>query len=687
VTPIDQFKHHLAVQYYRKLDPPLKKQFLDQLIEVYAELFQKVPPQLYEQYFEACFLSLRDFTKLIHSTLLEQPPITTLFTTTRSASEFLYNGENFVAKPAFQALAKPFKDSKKVFGDVFKGVIHGPGDLLYYPESKTPPDYLEGDEYKRRARELDRRWERDYNDWTKESKKALNELSGFELCFLRTPLFEHRHRFLPAFQVQLPFNIPERTRFRGHWIVAPPDKGKTNLLLNMILEDMKADASVVVMDSKGDLIGPLSRLKDPRLIVIDPLDHPAINPLDTTNSVDLLEYIFSGLLDSPLTPNQTALFRSVLGLLKQIPNATLRDFRNILSDGWEPYEKYVDQLDEDDQTFFRKEFKSNVYKERRPEVLVRLRLLLSNPHFRAMFTAPRTKVHLGQLMNEGKIIIIDNSKAKLGESGTFFARLFVALILGEAERRVGTEKPVYVYVDECQNVIENDPKIATILDECRSKRIALILSHQRIAQIEDNKNVLDALMNCGIRFASSNADAHALAPRYHCEPEFLQNLEQGTFAAYIEGVTKSPEHIICSLAKLPAEMTESEYQSRKLGMRGQFGISHPPPALGDFDVPRAGESPPPEPPRPPPPQSRGAEPYDLEWEITVSPKVAKEGGKVKVQHLMVRIPPGTKHGDRLQIKGQGVAKPDGTRGDLFLRVNVPAGPKAAASSDEAAEWG
>jgi hypothetical protein len=687
---VDQFKKDLAYLYYLRNSPPLNKGFFDQLVDVFADLYKclnNTPAETYSIYLETCSLSLTNFTRLIHFAVLEQPPIKSLFTATKLVTEFLYAGEGFLYKPAFQALAEPFKDASKKFGTAFKGIIHGPADFLFFPESKNPSDDLDHKEYMREYNRRERRWEREYEAWKRDLAKATDELSSFELCFCLTPLFQYRHSFLPSFQIQLPFTLSERVRFRGHWIVAPPDKGKTNLLLNMIIEDMKSDASVIVMDSKGDLIDPLKRIRDPRLIIIDPLDHPAINPLDTTNSVDLLEYIFSGLLESPLTPNQTALFRSVLGLLRLVPNATLRDFRNILSDGWEPYEKYVDQLDEDDQTFFRKEFKSNVYKERRPEVLVRLRLLLSNPHFRAMFTAPKTKVHLGQLMNQGKLIIIDNSKAKLGDSGTFFARLFVALILGEAERRSGTEKPVYVYIDECQNVIRNDPKIATILDECRSKRIALVLSHQRVAQIEDNKNVLDALMNCGIRFASSNADAPALAPRFHAEPEFLQNLEQGTFAAYIDGTTKTPEHISCPLAQLPPQMSESEYQSFKLTMRARFGIGHSPPAAPDFEAPPRDEAPPPQPPPKAPPRPQAAECYDLEWEITVSPRVAKNGGKVRVQHLMVHITPGTKDGDRLRVKERGAAKPDGTRGHLFLTVNVPDAPKPAAGVDEPAEWG
>jgi hypothetical protein len=60
-------------------------------------------------------------------------------------------------------------------------------------------------------------------------------------------------------------------------------------------------------------------------------------------------------------------------------------------------------------------------------------------------------------------------------------------ILAAAQQRAGRPQreklPCYFYIDECQNVIRRDEKISTILDECRSQRIAMIMAHQRSAQI------------------------------------------------------------------------------------------------------------------------------------------------------------------------------------------------------------
>lgn len=69
----------------------------------------------------------------------------------------------------------------------------------------------------------------------------------------------------------------------------------------------------------------------------------------------------------------------------------------------------------------------------------------------------KTKLDIGKERDAGKIILIDNSKQKLGDEGAeFFGRFFIALVLAAAQQRAGrpqSEKlPCYFYIDECQNV-------------------------------------------------------------------------------------------------------------------------------------------------------------------------------------------------------------------------------------------
>ena len=419
-------------------------------------------------------------------------------------------------------------------------------------------------------------------------------------------LYLHDTPLHSLFGCELPFALPEEARFSGHWIVSPPGRGKTTLLHAMVIRDIAiAGASLILMDSKGDLIDAVRGLRDiqDRLIVIDPdpQNPVAINPLDIaqadlTQSVDLLEYLFGSLLEFKMTAMQTTLFRSVLrALVLGFPNPTLETFRDLLTNGYEKYASYIATLPPDLQDFFHNDFNERNYADRRREVLQRLRLLLDNETMRAMLTASNTRFRIGEAMDTGKIVVINNAKARLGDQGAeFFGRFFIAQLLAAAQQRSTRSQdrkpPVYFYIDECQNVIARDEKIPTILDECRSQNIALILAHQRTRQIT-SENVLDALSNCAIRFANSDEEARYLAPRLRTSPEFLQSLPRGKFAAYVRDLTKTAVAVSVNRVDFTNHPAASPAEVASLHdrMRENYGVPV------DFGAPSAGATVQPEP--------------------------------------------------------------------------------------------
>jgi hypothetical protein len=389
------------------------------------------------------------------------------------------------------------------------------------------------------------------------------------------------------------FTIPDETRYGGDWIVAPPGRGKTTLLHSMVMEDLKKDASVILMDSKGDLIDPIKNLaaiKD-RLLLIEP--NPdfafALNPLDVgganpMHAVTLIEYIMAGLLDAKFTALQSTLFRNVVpAIIEGIPNPTLDTFKQVMVKGLPP--TALANLNPHAQEFFTNRdtgFNSKTYESTRKEVVWRLDYLLTNPVLRSMFSAAQTKLDMSREMDAGKVIVINNSKSILGDEGAeFFGRFFIALILRAAQQRAGkppsSKKPCYVYIDECQTVISKDPKVPTLLDECRSQRIALILAHQRTAQLTGP--VLDAVANCAIRMANSDDEAKYLAPKLRMDTDELQSLPRGTFGTFVRDLT--PRGIQLKVSKVDLDslpkITEAEMQGIRGQMREQFAETQKPP--------------------------------------------------------------------------------------------------------------
>ena len=238
-----------------------------------------------------------------------------------------------------------------------------------------------------------------------------------------------------------------------------------------------------------------------------------------------------------------------------------------------------------------------------------------------MLTAARTRFHISEAMDTGKIVIINNSKARLGDQGAeFFGRFFIAQVLAAAQqrstRRSDQKPPVYFYIDECQTVIARDEKIPTILDECRSQNIALIMAHQRSRQIT-SENVLDALSNCAIRFANSDDEARYLAPRLRTSPDFLQSLGRGRFAAFVRDMTA--EAVAVSVNRVdfrehPA-LSQTEQTALADRMRQAYGtplhLAPPtdPPATATATAEAPTEEPPPRSStaRPDPPRPAAAE--------------------------------------------------------------------------------
>src|SRR5262249_12533992 len=150
-----------------------------------------------------------------------------------------------------------------------------------------------------------------------------------------------------------------------------------------------------------------------------------------------------------LTAMQTTLFRSVLrALILAFPKPNLETFRDVLSNGVDKYRQYLAALPPELREFFERDFNERGYVDRRQEVLQRLRLLLDNETMRAMLTAASTRFRIGEAMDSGKIVIINNSKARLGDQGAeFFGRFFIAQVLAAAQQRStsgsGYKTPVY----------------------------------------------------------------------------------------------------------------------------------------------------------------------------------------------------------------------------------------------------
>jgi DNA helicase HerA-like ATPase len=431
--------------------------------------------------------------------------------------------------------------------------------------------------------------------------------------------------FVEFFTADIPFTIPEKFRFEHMHILAGTGHGKTQTIQHLLASDidrvMRGQASVIVMDSQGDLIRTISNLKvfadhPERLCLIDPhdLEHPvALNlfdmgmqRLETYSALDkerlrnsakeLLNFVLSSLLGSDMTSKQSTLFDFTLALMLEIPGATIHTFRDLMQEGaLAKCQQYVSKLDDTAQDFFNKEFdvKRGQFETTKKEVVRRLYGILSNATFRRMFSHEKSKLDLFSEMNSGKVILIDTAKDLLKENGTeVFGRFFIALIANAAQERAtlhpSQRLPCFVFIDECHDYISSDANIKSILEQARKQSVGLILAHQYLSQI--SQGVLESLFaNTSIKFVggASDRDAHSIARELRCTPTFIQQQPTGSWAAYVKNHTVHAISLKIPFGTMEAldTMEQAERLTVQTHMRGRYAaLPAPPTILHDPDL-------------------------------------------------------------------------------------------------------
>src|SRR5450759_4079445 len=375
--------------------------------------------------------------------------------------------------------------------------------------------------------------------------------------------------FLQFFHSLLPFAIPFPARFEHTHVVGGTGHGKTQLLQFLINHDlvrsMEDGRSVVVLDSQGDLIRTISRLAyfNPvaaesladRFVLVDPNDveHPVcLNMFDFNRdrlsgyapvdrekilnaTIELYEYFFGALLGAELTQRQGLIFRYLARLLIEIPDATIHTLRELMEDG-ERFRPYMEKLTGTARRFFATRFFDRQFNETKKQILTRLWGVMSNTSLERMFSHPKNKVDIFELLNAGKIILINTAKDLLGQEGSaIFGRFFIALIAQAAVQRAALppheRRSSFVYIDEAQDYF--DENISNLLHQARKYRVGLIFAHQNLDQLGAGLRS-SVLASTSIKFAGgvSAKDANVLDSELRCTAEFL--MSQKKERAYTE---------------------------------------------------------------------------------------------------------------------------------------------------------
>ena len=365
------------------------------------------------------------------------------------------------------------------------------------------------------------------------------------------------------------FGIKLDDRRRHIYSIGKTGMGKSTLLENMVFSDIRAGRGVGVIDPHGDLVDaiqqfiPKERSND--VILFDPsdLDYPiSFNVLDCPNK-EQRSLTASGIMSvfTKLWPDvwsgrmEHILRNTLLALLEYEGSSMLGIMRMYADDGYRA--KVVSRVtDPVVKSFWEDEYAS--WSERyRTEAIAAIQnkvgQLLSTPMIRNIVGQVKSKLDIRHAMDNGKIILVNLSKGKLGEdTSAFIGSMLVTKFQIDAMSRADIEeekrKDFFLYVDEFQNFATES--FATILSEARKYRLSLTMANQYVSQLligEKNTSLRDAVFgNVGslISFQVGSDDAEGLSLQFEEAVTVKDILSLPKYHAYmrlmIDGVPSKP---------------------------------------------------------------------------------------------------------------------------------------------------
>jgi len=334
------------------------------------------------------------------------------------------------------------------------------------------------------------------------------------------------------------FGIKLDDRRRHFYVLGKTGVGKTSVMENMAIQDIKNGNGMGFIDPHGEAAEkllnfiPSERIND--VVYFNPADLSYPIAFNVMENVDPAHrhLVSSGLMSvfKKIWPDvwsarmEYILNNAILALL-EYPDSTLLGINRIFSDS-EFRKKVVDNISDPivknywthEYAKYSKQYES----EATGAIQNKIGQFISNPLIRNIIGQVKSTLDIRKIIDEKKIFVVNISKGRIGEDNSkLLGSLIITKLQLAAMSRVNipesAREDFFLYVDEFQNFATSS--FVTILSEARKYRLSLILGHQYIAQMEEE--VRDAIFgNIGtlVSFRVGPEDAEFLEKEFN--PEF-----------------------------------------------------------------------------------------------------------------------------------------------------------------------
>ena len=349
--------------------------------------------------------------------------------------------------------------------------------------------------------------------------------------------------------VETPVYITPEDRLRHFYVIGQTGTGKSTLLRNMIIQDIKNGEGVCFIDPHGsdvqDILAHIPKERYDDVIYFDPshterpmalnmLEYNQAYPEQKTFVVNELFSIFQKLyggVPESMGPMFEQYFRNATMLVIEDPESgcTLLDVSRVMA-----VKSFRDMKISKCKNPIVVQFWKDIAEKAGgegslqnmvPYITSKFDVFLANDIMRPIIAQEKSSFNFREIMDNKKILLVNLAKGRLGDiNSSLIGLILIGKILMAALSRVdsfGKEMPpFYLYVDEFQNV--TTPSISTILSEARKYKLSLTVAHQFTAQLDEK--IKDAVFgNVGNMavFRVGAEDAEFLEKQF--EPVFSAN--------------------------------------------------------------------------------------------------------------------------------------------------------------------
>jgi len=354
--------------------------------------------------------------------------------------------------------------------------------------------------------------------------------------------------------------IGDSDRMRHVYIIGKTGTGKSELLKDMILQDIRNGKGVCFMDPHGDAIEELLQMIPPEraedVIYFRPSDTErpmGLNLLEAntedqkhfaaTAVINMMYKLFDPYKTGIVGPRFEHAVRNAMLTAMSEEGSTFVEVMRILTDA-----RYVQELlPKVQDPIVRRYWTDQIAQTsdfHKSEVLdyitSKFGRFVTNRMIRNIIGQSKSSFSFREVMDKGKILFVNLSKGELGEeNSSFLGLILVPRILMAAMSRADTpqdeRRDFYLYVDEFQNFAT--PDFAQILSEARKYHLALCVANQFIGQVEEEvKNAVFGNVGTMISFRVGTTDANYLAREFTpvFAEEDLLNIER--YHSYVKTI-------------------------------------------------------------------------------------------------------------------------------------------------------